>query len=255
MRCRTPPTSSTTTRPSARPTWGSERWKLHDDRAGACNCSSSRSSTGQRRGLRIGGAGPGPHLPHHRRPQLRPGRDGAVRHLHLLEADPAGPAGRGRHRRLHGHRLRQRRGDRAHAHPPGRDRPQPAQRGDRDAGPVPGAQLAGPAHLRDRPAVHAVRFPSGGIELFTSNGRTATLQNGTLGLVLVLIAECLVLWFMLNRTRSGSSCGRWRPTRVGPAARHQGRVHAHAGLGPVGRHRGAGRLVGGQPSAPASTPT
>jgi branched-chain amino acid transport system permease protein len=46
-------------------------------------------------------------------------------------------------------------------------------------------------------------FPSGGIELFTSGGRTATLQKGTLGLVLVLIAECLVLWFMLNRTKLG----------------------------------------------------
>jgi branched-chain amino acid transport system permease protein len=46
-------------------------------------------------------------------------------------------------------------------------------------------------------------FPSGGIELFTSNGRTATLQNSTLGLVLVLVAECLVLWFILNRTKLG----------------------------------------------------
>jgi branched-chain amino acid transport system permease protein len=46
-------------------------------------------------------------------------------------------------------------------------------------------------------------FPKGGIKLFESGGRTATLQKGTLGLVLVLIAECIVLWAILNRTRLG----------------------------------------------------
>jgi len=46
-------------------------------------------------------------------------------------------------------------------------------------------------------------FPAGSIELFSTNGDAAVIQKQTIGLVLVLLAECLVLWFLLQRTRLG----------------------------------------------------
>jgi branched-chain amino acid transport system permease protein len=46
-------------------------------------------------------------------------------------------------------------------------------------------------------------FPAGSIELFSTNGDAAVIQKQTIGLILVLLAECLVLWFLLQRTRLG----------------------------------------------------
>ncbi len=46
-------------------------------------------------------------------------------------------------------------------------------------------------------------FPSGSVELFSSGGDTIDVSKGTLGLIAVLIAECVVLWFLLQRTRLG----------------------------------------------------
>ena len=65
-------------------------------------------------------------------------------------------------RPVDGHLLRRRRDHRAGADPAGRDGPQPAQRGDRDARHVPRHQLARPAVLRDRPAGDAVAVPRRG---------------------------------------------------------------------------------------------
>jgi branched-chain amino acid transport system permease protein len=46
-------------------------------------------------------------------------------------------------------------------------------------------------------------FPSGSIELFSSDGDTAIVQESTIGLVVVLLLECLVLWLLLQKTRLG----------------------------------------------------
>jgi branched-chain amino acid transport system permease protein len=46
-------------------------------------------------------------------------------------------------------------------------------------------------------------FPSGSIELFSSDGDTAIVQKSTIGLVVVLLLECLVLWALLQKTRLG----------------------------------------------------
>jgi branched-chain amino acid transport system permease protein len=46
-------------------------------------------------------------------------------------------------------------------------------------------------------------FPAGSIELFSTNGDAAVIQKQTIGLILVLLAECLVLWSLLQRTRLG----------------------------------------------------
>ena len=46
-------------------------------------------------------------------------------------------------------------------------------------------------------------FPSGSIELFSSDGDSAIVQKSTIGLVVVLLAECLVLWALLQKTRLG----------------------------------------------------
>jgi branched-chain amino acid transport system permease protein len=46
-------------------------------------------------------------------------------------------------------------------------------------------------------------FPSGSFELFSSDGDTAIVQKSTIGLVVVLLLECLVLWALLQKTRLG----------------------------------------------------
>jgi branched-chain amino acid transport system permease protein len=46
-------------------------------------------------------------------------------------------------------------------------------------------------------------FPSGSVELFSSDGDTAIVQESTIGLVVVLLLECLVLWLLLQKTRLG----------------------------------------------------
>jgi branched-chain amino acid transport system permease protein len=46
-------------------------------------------------------------------------------------------------------------------------------------------------------------FPSGSIELFSSDGDSAIVQKSTIGLVVVLLLECLVLWLLLQKTRLG----------------------------------------------------
>lgn len=46
-------------------------------------------------------------------------------------------------------------------------------------------------------------FPSGSVELFSSDGDTAIVQKSTIGLVVVLLLECLVLWLLLQKTRLG----------------------------------------------------
>src|SRR5919106_115545 len=42
-------------------------------------------------------------------------------------------------------------------------------------------------------------FPAGSVELFGD----ARIQKGTIGLIVVLLIECAVLWVLLNRTRLG----------------------------------------------------
>jgi branched-chain amino acid transport system permease protein len=46
-------------------------------------------------------------------------------------------------------------------------------------------------------------FPKGAVELFSSGGDVVELKKQTLGLVVVLLAECVVLWLLLQRTRLG----------------------------------------------------
>jgi branched-chain amino acid transport system permease protein len=46
-------------------------------------------------------------------------------------------------------------------------------------------------------------FPSGNIELFSSGGDTAVLGKDTIGMMLVLVGECLLLWLLLQRTKLG----------------------------------------------------
>jgi branched-chain amino acid transport system permease protein len=46
-------------------------------------------------------------------------------------------------------------------------------------------------------------FPSGSIELFGVEGDTANIRKSTIGLILVLVAECLLLWLLLQRTKLG----------------------------------------------------
>jgi branched-chain amino acid transport system permease protein len=46
-------------------------------------------------------------------------------------------------------------------------------------------------------------FPSGSYELFSSGGHAVDIQKQTIGLIAVLLAECLVLWLVLQKTRLG----------------------------------------------------
>ncbi|HET6952497.1 MAG TPA: branched-chain amino acid ABC transporter permease [Acidimicrobiales bacterium] len=46
-------------------------------------------------------------------------------------------------------------------------------------------------------------FPEGSIELFSRTGDAAVVQKDTLGLIIVLLLECLALWLLLQRTRLG----------------------------------------------------
>jgi branched-chain amino acid transport system permease protein len=46
-------------------------------------------------------------------------------------------------------------------------------------------------------------FPDGSIELFSSGGDAVVVQKSTIGLIVVLLAECVVLWFMLQKTKLG----------------------------------------------------
>jgi branched-chain amino acid transport system permease protein len=46
-------------------------------------------------------------------------------------------------------------------------------------------------------------FPSGRFELFQSGGDAVNIRKETIGLVFVLVAECVLLWLLLQRTRLG----------------------------------------------------
>jgi branched-chain amino acid transport system permease protein len=46
-------------------------------------------------------------------------------------------------------------------------------------------------------------FPEGSIELFSSGGDTAVIQKSTIGMIIVLFAECALLWYLLQRTKAG----------------------------------------------------
>ena len=114
--------------------------------------------------------------------------------------------------------------DRARADPPGRGLPQPAQRGHRHAGPVPGAQLAGPAHLRHRPAVDAVAVPRGRHRPVQQRGRTATSGRARSGLVPCCSPSAWCCGAAQPHPARAQAAGGGRQPRLRPAARHQGRV-------------------------------
>ena len=84
-------------------------------------------------------------------------------------------------------------------------------------------------------------FPEGSISL----GDTR-IQKETIGLILVLLVECLFLWFLLHRTKLGLKL---RAVASNPdSARLHGiqrRVDADARLGHVRRPRRPRRLAGG----------
>ena len=66
------------------------------------------------------------------------------------------------------------------------------------------------------------------------------ISSDTLVLVGVLLAECLILYLLLNRTRIGLAFRvRGVESRVEPARRRAGRAHADAGLGDGSRDRRA----------------
>jgi branched-chain amino acid transport system permease protein len=46
-------------------------------------------------------------------------------------------------------------------------------------------------------------FPSGRVELFSSGGDAVDIRKDTIGLIVVLLVECALLWFLLQRTRIG----------------------------------------------------
>jgi branched-chain amino acid transport system permease protein len=46
-------------------------------------------------------------------------------------------------------------------------------------------------------------FPSGSVDLFSVGGDTVDVSKGTLGLMGVLVLECVLLWLLLQRTRLG----------------------------------------------------
>lgn len=46
-------------------------------------------------------------------------------------------------------------------------------------------------------------FPDGNVELFSSGGDAAIISKATIGMILVLLAECVLLWLLLQRTRLG----------------------------------------------------
>ncbi|HEV7762513.1 MAG TPA: branched-chain amino acid ABC transporter permease [Acidimicrobiales bacterium] len=46
-------------------------------------------------------------------------------------------------------------------------------------------------------------FPDGRIELFSSGGSAVEIQKQTIGLIVVLVGECVLLWLLLQKTRLG----------------------------------------------------
>ena len=93
-------------------------------------------------------------------------------------------------------------------------------------------------------------FPEGSVPFLGD----ARIQKETIGLILVLFAECLGLWLLLEPHEArAEAAGRGVEPRLGAAARHPGRVDAHAGLGDVGRPRRASPARWWRPSARAST--
>jgi branched-chain amino acid transport system permease protein len=46
-------------------------------------------------------------------------------------------------------------------------------------------------------------FPEGNVELFSSGGDAVVVSKSTVGLIAVLLAECLLLWLLLQRTKLG----------------------------------------------------
>ena len=46
-------------------------------------------------------------------------------------------------------------------------------------------------------------FPEGNVELFSSGGDAAIISKATIGMILVLVAECILLWLLLQRTKLG----------------------------------------------------
>jgi branched-chain amino acid transport system permease protein len=46
-------------------------------------------------------------------------------------------------------------------------------------------------------------FPDGTVELFSSGGDAVVISKDTIGLIAVLVAECILLWFLLQRTNLG----------------------------------------------------
>jgi branched-chain amino acid transport system permease protein len=53
------------------------------------------------------------------------------------------------------------------------------------------------------PQQMAAPWPSGRVELFSSGGSDVAVRNSTLGLIVVLLAECAVLWLIMQKTRLG----------------------------------------------------
>jgi branched-chain amino acid transport system permease protein len=53
------------------------------------------------------------------------------------------------------------------------------------------------------PQIMPSPFPSGAVDLFSADGGTVDVGKDTLGLIAVLLGECVLLWVLLQRTRVG----------------------------------------------------
>jgi branched-chain amino acid transport system permease protein len=53
------------------------------------------------------------------------------------------------------------------------------------------------------PQIMPSPFPSGAVDLFSADGGTVDIGKDTLGLIAVLLGECVLLWLLLQRTRVG----------------------------------------------------
>jgi branched-chain amino acid transport system permease protein len=53
------------------------------------------------------------------------------------------------------------------------------------------------------PQQMAAPWPAGRVRLFTSGSSDIEIRNATIALIVVLLVECLVLWFLLQKTRIG----------------------------------------------------
>ena len=178
------------------------------------------------------GARPGADLQGHRRRQLRPGRHGDVRHVHLLRAIAVDSASRSgwRSSSAMAHLGGRRRGHRTGLDPTVRPTQPPGDH-DRHARPAAGAQLDG---RRSSGALDPRAFPTPfpkRNESFSFLGAPASSTTNLFTWITILVAVLLVS-LLLNKTKIGLGVplGVAQPG-VQPARRHPHRPHAPVRLG------------------------